>query len=114
MVKINDYKIIDKNDLYPLIIKSIQDLDNKFNNILDDVNNITDKNTLELKNKFDDNLSFSNIINNLSSTYQKLLNDNNNLQKKIISYDSIIRENNLLKNRIQNLEKQVTNLVNRI
>ena len=80
--KINDYKIIDKNDLYPLIIKSIQDLDNKFNNILDDVNNITDKNTLELKNKFDDNLSFSNIINNLSSTYQKLLNDNNNLQKK--------------------------------
>ena len=54
------------------------------------------------------------IINNLNSSFQKLINDNNKLQSKYLKCEEISKENNLLKNKIQNLEIQIMNLIRKI
>ena len=63
-------------------MKSIQELHNKHNNNINNINNICDVHKIStIENKLDEALINSETINNLNSTYQKLLNDNNRLKK---------------------------------
>ena len=113
--KINDYKIFNKEKLFPIIIKSIQELytkhTNNINNINDSISNV--HKIPEIENKLDNVLNNvlinTEITNNLNATYQKLLNDNNRLQSQYLKCEEIIKENILLKKKIQNLEIQMSN-----
>lgn len=114
--KINNYKVINNNDLLPIIIKSIQDLYKEYADNINNINNsINDVNKIpNIENKLEDALVNTQIINNLNMTYQKIINDNNKLQSKYLKCEEILKENNLLKNKIHNLEIQMTNLANKI
>jgi hypothetical protein len=102
--KVDDYKIININDLFPLIIKSIQELHIKHSNM---INNIEQK----LNNSLNNSLVNTEIINKLNSTYHKLLNEHNQLQNKYLITHDIIKENISLKKRLENLEIQMMNLI---
>lgn len=111
--KYDDYKLFNKNDLIPIIVKSIQELHNKHNNNISNINNnICDVHKIStIENKLDEALINSETINNLNSTYQKLLNDNNRLKMEQIKYEQIIKDNDLLKKKLNNLEIQVMKLI---
>ena len=59
----------------------------------------------------DSSLKNCETIENLNSTFQKLLNDTNRLQIQHKKYDSVVRENELLKKKINNLEIQITDFI---
>lgn len=108
-IKCNDYKIFNKNDLIPIILKSIQELHYKLNDIN---NNITDIYKISsIEKKVDNSLINTQTIDNLNSTYHKVINDINRLQIQHKKYDSIVKENELLKKKINNLEIQITQFV---
>jgi len=98
--KVDDYKIINTNDLFPLIIKSIQEVHIKYNNM---INNMEQKFNECLNNS----LVNTKIVDKLNSTYHKLLNEHNKLQNKYLKTQDITKENISLKKRIENLEIQM-------
>ena len=110
---LGDLVSFNKNDLIPIIVKSIQELHNKHNNNINSINNnICDVHKIStIENKLDKALINSETINNLNSTYQKLFNDNNRLKMEQLKYEQIIKDNDLLKKKINNLEIQIMTLI---
>ena len=105
--QINDYKLTNNDDLLPIIIKSIQELDKKYNNIIDDVNKITTEKTSDF-------LNYKEIILNLNNNYQKLYNKYDIVQNKLLQIEINNTEKEYLKNKIENLEKQLSIIIKKL
>lgn len=105
--QIEDYKLLNNDDLIPIIIKSIQDLDKKHNNIINDVNNITTEKTSDF-------LNYKEIIINLNNNYQQLYNKYTQVQNKLLHIETNKKENDYLREKIHNLENQISILLKKL